>query len=226
VPTAVEIASAEALTLDYLATLDQLADVAGAVMREIWDNLPAYDRAQMAEFFDLASPVAAAGMAEGADLVGAYLSELTGSPLAPVDLDLVVPALDAPFLHHWHQLAEGDPWVQARDAGGTQAEMLGNDVVRDGADERMAEPGVKVIGWQRIPKPGACEFCRVVATQIYRTKKSGSFGHHKCRCRPPIALTEENAAAVHKISRTRLTELRRSGAVGRVSAARERGRQR
>jgi hypothetical protein len=90
----------------------------------------------------------------------------------------------------------------------------------------MAAPGTKTIAYQRVPEADACEFCQVVATQMYKTFESASHSHYMCRCLPPIPVTDENAEALRKINKDRLMELRQSGAVKRVSDARERNRDR
>lgn len=218
-------AAGVALTLAYLAELDRLGDMVADAIREVFDGFTALDRAQLAEFIAEVRPLAGAGAAEAADLTSAYLAELSGSTPAAVDFALTESALDAPFLRHWHDLKQGMPWEDARASGGSQAEMMGEDITRQGAADRMANPGIKVRGYRRTLHPGACDWCQVVATQLYKTVETGSFGHHACRCIPPIPVLEgvDPAGEINKIL---LKDLKASGAVSRVSAARERSRAR
>jgi hypothetical protein len=215
------------LTLNYLDSLDLLSRAVGEAVRDVFEMMPAYDRAQLADFIQEITPMARAGAAEGADLASAYLAELHGAMPAAVDLDLSLPALDGPFLRYWHDLSEGYPWEHSRDSGASVAEMTGQDSVRGGAAQRSANPGVRTIGWQRVVQPGACEWCQVVATKLYRTKESGAFkGHLGCRCLPPIPVSAENAAAIRKINNARLRGLKKSGAVRRATEGAQRRRAR
>jgi hypothetical protein len=219
---------ATAITLSYLEQLDAIASLVAGALRDVWMNMSGYDREQLAEWIEQVSPLAQAGAAEGADLAAAYLAELTGVAPAGATLDFALPALDAPFLRHWHDLKEGQSWQDSVDGGASQAEAIGERSTRDGAGEQFDHPpkGVKIIGWQRVVQVDACEWCQTVATQMYRTRESGSQSHDHCKCIPPIAVTDENAKALRAINRTRLKELRRTGAVERVNKARERSRER
>lgn len=223
-PAAIDEALAVGLTVAYRAQLDELGAMVGSAFREIFEQLSALDRAQLAEFLQSANPLARGAMSEAADLTTAYLAELTNSTPAASALDFALPALDAPFLRHWHDLKEGMPWDEARAGGASQAEMMGDDVTRGGASQRMARPGIRVKGYRRVLHAGACEWCQVVATQLYRTVESGTFGHHACRCTPPVPVTANDPGAA--LNRSRLAELKRSGAVARTSTARERSRAR
>lgn len=215
------------LTLAYLDQLDLLSRAVGEAIRDVFEAMPAYDRAQLADFIQEVRPMALAGASEGSDLASAYLAELHGAMPGAVDFDLTLPSLDGPFLRHWHDLAEGYSWEHSRDAGAGQAEMLGQDSARGGAAQRSANPGVKVIGWQRVVQPGACEWCQVVATKFYKTKESGAFrGHTGCRCLPPIPVTSENADAIRQINSSRLKTLKKTGAVKRATQASQRRRAR
>lgn len=219
---------ATAITLSYLDQLDAIAGLVAQAIRDVWMNMTNYDREQLAEWIQEVSPLAQAGAAEGADLAAAYLSELTGVAPSGATLDFALPALDGPFLRHWHDLKEGRTWEDSIDGGASQAEAIGERSTRDGAGEQFDHPpkGVKIIGWQRVVQLDACDWCQVVATQMYRTRESGTFGHHYCRCLPPIPVTDENATALRALNRTRLKEKRRSGAVERVSEARKRSTER
>ena len=223
-PVALFLAEAEAveLTLNYIAQLDELADLVGLAVRDIFENMSRVDRADIARFVRQASPFAEAGAAEGADLAAAYLSELTGSAIGAVDLTMPVIRYDDPFLRTWHQLSEGYEYEAARESGSSVAEMMGRDAPRDGASSRMSQPGTKVRGWRRVISAKACEWCRVVGTQLYKSQKSATFGHHGCRCE--VVAVPFGPDPGKAINDRRLRELKASGAVERVSAARERSR--
>lgn len=212
------------LTVAYMELLEQLGEAVGAVFREVFESFDHLERAQLAEFLDRAGPIGTAGAAEAVDLTAAYLAEVTGAPAGAVDLALELPALDGPFLHHWHELSQGQQWTDARDGGASQAEMLGADVTNAGASARMGQPGVKTRGYRRALSPGACDWCQVVSTQLYRSAESARFGHHNCHCRVIAVVGDYDA--VKTINSQRLSELKRSGAVARSSTARTRARAR
>lgn len=217
---------ATTLTLTYIDMLDALAAAVGQAIRDVFSTMSGYDRAQLAEWLERVTPLTQAGAAEGANLAAAYLAELTD--LAPTIIDdiEVVADLEGPYLRYWHDLKEGHSWEDSIDGGASQAEALGERATRDGAGQQFEHPpaGVKVIGWQRVAQPGACEWCQVVSTQLYHSRESGTFGHHECRCIPPIPVTEHNAKALRALNRSNLTQLRRSGAVARATEARQRSR--
>lgn len=220
-------AEAVALTLDYLSELSRLGEMVGEAIAEVFRNMDAYEREQLVDYLEQVRPLAHAGASEGADLAGAYLTELTGSapPAIKLDLESAIGSLEGPFHRMWHNLGEGQSYEQARDAGESMARMDGTDTPRGGAGQRLAEPGIHVIGYRRPLHPGACEWCQVVATQLYKSMQSAYFGHHGCQCRPAIPVTDTHDPAL-AINRKLLKSLRKSGAVERVSAARERSRSR
>jgi len=217
-------AEAVELTLAYIAELDALAELVGVALRDIFANLAHTDRADIEAFIAEASPYTTAGVSEASDLASAYLSEMTGTAIKASDIIAPTIAWDGPFLRTWHDLAEGMPYDQAKESGASMAEMTGYSATNDGAMARMGQPGTKVKGWRRVINPTACEWCRVVATQLYRTQESATFGHWKCRCTTVAVMGDTDPGKA--INQARLRELKASGAVERVSKARERSRER
>lgn len=63
-------------------------------------------------------------------------------------------------------------------------------VARDAMIEAAMGPDARIIGWQRVAEPGACSFCRALATRgaVYATEGSaiatqkGRRYHTRCRC--------------------------------------------
>ncbi|MGZ4621466.1 MAG: VG15 protein [Blastococcus sp.] len=57
-------------------------------------------------------------------------------------------------------------------------------------------------GWARVPEPGACSFCAMLATRgaVYRSEKSASFkSHDHCRCHvEPVFTAYEPSARVRE----------------------------
>jgi hypothetical protein len=217
-------AEAVELTLAYISELDALAELVGLALRDIFSNLAHTDRADIEAFIAEASPYTSAGVAEASDLAAAYLSEMTGAPIRPSDLVAPTIAWEGPFTRTWHNLSEGMPYDQAKESGASVAEMTGYSATNDGAQARMGQPGTKVKGWRRVITPSACEWCRVVSTQLYRSQESATFGHNGCKCTTVAVMADHDPGKA--INQARLRELKASGAVTRVSAARERSRSR
>jgi hypothetical protein len=224
--TLVDEIDAVALTLAYEHQLDALADAVAQAVRQVFLDLDHLDRADIDEFVRNAKPITTGGAQEAADLASGYLATLTNDRLRTSPIDIPYVPFDSPFHRTWHQLKQEDPWDQARESGASVAEGIGYDAASDGASARMGQPGTKVMGYRRLLQPGACEWCQVVATKLYRTQQSATFGHLNCHCKP-IAVPRDNDPT-HKINQARLDELRKSGAVQRSTdaAARARARRR
>jgi hypothetical protein len=212
------------LTIAYVTELDRVASQIGDMVRGVFQNLESIDRSEIERFIALAEPYTGAGQAEGADLAAAYLSELTGQSLSAAQVTFPTIDYSGPFQRTWHNLKEMTPYDEARAGGDSVAEMLGYDSVNDGASARMARPGIQVAGYRRVISAKACEWCRVVATQLYTSAETATFGHHGCKC--TVLAVMRDTDPTKAINQARLRELKASGAVGRVSEARERSRER
>jgi hypothetical protein len=213
------------LTLAYLSEVDRLAAAVGQAVREVFRDLTSIDRSEIEAFIAGATPYTTAGQTGAADLAAAYLSETLGETISVVDLRYPEIPFDGPFLRTWQNLGEGMPYEDALSTGQSMAEMTGYDATAGGASAANNAIKTKVRGWRRPIQSGACEWCRVVGTQLYRTEQSASFGHHGCRCRPPLPVYQGFDPG-KSINDARLKELKESGAVKRVSEARERSRNR
>lgn len=220
--TVLDEAELVGLTEAYLDQVSRLAGAAGAHVRSVFLDLEHLNRSDVEQFATEATPIFRAARSEAIDLTSGYLSEVTGGRVASLDLREAAPDVTAPFLRTWHQLKGGEPWEAARQSGASQAEAAGHDYAQQGAADRMARPGTKVRGYRRVLSPNACEWCTVVSTQIYRSAESARFGHHKCRC--TVVAVPAGADPARAINKARLAELKKSGAVSRVSDARSRAR--
>jgi hypothetical protein len=223
-PAVADLDDAVDLTLAYMTEVEAVAEITGLAVRSVFVQLAHTDRGDLARFITEAEPYVQAGADEGADLAAAYISEMTGADIAAIDLRGPTPKWEGPFHRTWHQLSEGYDYPAAKDSGASVAEMMGQDSVRDGASQRMAQPGTNVRGYRRVISAKACEWCRVVSTQIYTSEKTATFGHHGCKCE--VVAVPYGPDAGKAINDARLRELKASGAVERVSEARERSRQR
>lgn len=216
------------ITLAYLDEIEAIAAQIGFEIRGVFLDLTHTNRADIEEFIREASPLARAGIAEGDDLAAAYISEMTGTNLTA--REVVAPTIpwESPFHRTWHQQSERMPYLEAKESGASVAEMIGHDATRDGATARMGTAGKAIRGWRRVISAKACEWCRLVATQLYRSESTATFGHHGCKCQPmPIFFGNDPSFEINQArQRERLQELKAEGAMARVNAARERSRSR
>lgn len=219
------VSEAEAvdLTLAYLAEVDRLAAAVGEAVREVFRDLTSIDRSEIEAFIEGASPYTTAGQTGAADMASAYLSEVLGESISVVDLRYPTIPFDDPFLRTWSNLDSGMAFEDAVAGGESMAEMLGQDATTGGAATASDATKTKLRGWRRPIQAKACEWCRVVATQMYRSAETATFGHHGCRCKPPVPVYVGFDPG-KKINDARLKELKESGAVKRVSEARQRSR--
>ena len=63
----------------------------------------------------------------------------------------------------------------------------------------------EALGWARVPEPGACSFCALLATRgmVYRSDKTASFeAHDHCRCHAePVFTAYEPSAQIREWQR-------------------------
>ncbi len=220
----VDTTESVALTLAYEAEIDRLAIAVGRAVREAFMDLVHINEDDIEEFIRNAKPYTTAGAHEAADLASGYMAELTGEALAAGPIETPYVYFDVPFHKAWHRLSEGDLWEDARQSGASVAEGVGYDSVSDGASAGMGKAAKSATGWRRMLQPGACEWCQVVATKLYRTQETATFGHLKCHCKPiPVLRSDDPTAAINK---ARLAELKASGATKRAGEISKRARAR
>lgn len=210
----------------YQRQMARLRASAAATAETAWRSLEGYDRADVATFARRAGPAVDAARQSAGTAKAGLVSMLTDAPLVGVDVPrLPAASFEEPFLRTWHLLGEGVPFDAAVESGAAEAGAFADGEVvsasRTAGDE--ADDG-RVVAWERVPEPDACEWCQVVATQRYNTAESADFGHANCGCEVvPITGVSRGGRVIDP---ERLRELRQSGAVQRVSESRARARAR
>ena len=172
------------LVARYQHQLDATATTAGEIAAQAWDQLDAWDEADIEAFIKLVEPAAAA-QAHGSALAAAFVALAAGIPVPAVDTSTATPDWRAAFSLYWAELAKGTPWDEAHAAGRSQAQAVGYDSVQSAARETTtavdnATPAL--TQWQRIPDSGACSWCEEVAQQTFHSADSADFGHDRCGC--------------------------------------------
>jgi hypothetical protein len=135
-----EIADAVRLTLAYTVELADIAEQVGGIVRSVYADLAHTDRADIAGFIAEAEPYVRAGIDDASDLAAAYISEVTGATLTPAEIVIPDIGWTQPFERTWHQLKEGDLYLDAKDSGATVADQIAHDAAIDGRPDAWPTP--------------------------------------------------------------------------------------
>lgn len=159
----------------------------------VWDDLPDYNRGNVARYAALAGPMLD-GVADAALTLAAAYLDARGIRTVGLDRTKVDrPPADDAFQRVWAGLARGEPWEQAVAAGRNRTRVAVNDVVMRAEDtaNRAAgsAPGSGIVGWRRVPIGSTCSYCVLISTQRYRTADTARAPGHRqrglltCDCR-------------------------------------------
>lgn len=169
--------------------VQQIRQRSADTVASIWDDLGSWNRPDIERFFDLTDELFVAIKDVAAASTDAFLSTLTSSStvgLTGADVPAVPPSPEAPFLAMWKQLSDGVEWSEALAGGRAAAENLTATFVTRTAsaagDAWFNRSGVQNHGWRRQLSGVSCEWCALVATQVYRSAESATFGHKTCDC--------------------------------------------
>ena len=174
-----------ALTLKRQRVMAALATTTAGQLARRWDSLADHHEGAEGRWTALAAPVVAAAQGRAVDLQAAYLGALLGSTVT-FDRDEVLGKaavnLREPFIAMGRALNSGEGIEAALEAGKLRAAGVGESSVHWAARATNSAAEDRVVGWRRTITGNACEFCRTVSTQRYRTSDSASFGHLRCDC--------------------------------------------
>lgn len=162
----------------YQTTILRLADRSAIAALRAWDALDAYDNP--AAFAALVGDTLDAAAATAAETTTGWLSAYYAADITPADVKPL--DLARPFKVLGKALDDGHDWARAVAMGRTEAEAVGYDATVHASRDAMAAAADRSQRWRRVPNPGACDWCLLVADQSYRTQASATFGHSKCGC--------------------------------------------
>lgn len=158
-----------------------------ALMVAAWRRLGSWNQEDVARYeAAVARPLAgvkSATVAMSAGFFAVYLDEAPAG-IAPALIE-VTPYTEGPFFATWHALKEGRPAAEALQVGASTASAVGYDFVQHVArrtGDHAAEATGLDVRWQRIPGGNACDWCRMVAGDHYRSSESADFGHERDDC--------------------------------------------
>lgn len=206
---------------------DLRTTTAGQLARR-WDAMPGYAEDLQGRWIDLAGPVVAAAQDQAVSVQVAFLQRLLNTELGydrAAILERAAIDIRQPFIALATALKAGDDYSAAVEAGRARAEGVGESAVQwaSRAANDAASDDRRIVGWMRTVDANSCEWCQVVATQMYHSAESASFGHIRCGCGVDPVIGDRNPAQV--LNHERLAELQQSGAVQRASESRQRGRE-
>lgn len=176
-----------ALTRRRQVVLARLRGATAAQLVRLWRSLGSYDESNQERWARLAGPPVTAAQSQAIDTQIAYLEARMGHPIR-FDrkglLELAAVDLDEPFFALGRTFAGGGSPEEAIASGLARAQALGESAVQWAARaaNTSVESDERIVGWTRTLTGLACEWCRMVATQRYRTAESASFGHQRCDC--------------------------------------------
>lgn len=163
--------------------LDRIRLVTGAQLASVWDNLDGYSDDE--QWLTLAVPILTAGQTRAVSLQIASLEAILATRLAfdtPSILERATIDITQPFIALATALGNGDPFTAAVAAGRDRAQAVGESGVTFASRAANTAADEHVHGWERVPEGGACDWCKLVAQQTYKTADSASFGHLRCAC--------------------------------------------
>lgn len=158
-----------------------------ALLIAAWERLDGYDEENVDEYTEATRPALTAAKRAAVALSAGFFALALGIRAVGVDPDDVDldPDVRGPFRATWHALAMGRPFDEALRVGRSTAQAVGFDFVQSTArrtgDVVAANSGQRVT-WKRVPGAKACDWCRLVAGQTYRSAESADFGHERDDC--------------------------------------------
>jgi hypothetical protein len=162
-------------------------DRASGLLVAGWDRLGSYRDDDIDRYIAQLDPFLTGIKTASVGLSSAFFALTTStrpSGITPVDVD-VQPRWRDPFLSTWHAVNEGRPWDEAFQAGRSMASAVGFNFVQSTArraGDHAARKTGKQVRWRRVPGGESCDWCLLVAGQLYQTAESADFGHDRCDC--------------------------------------------
>lgn len=218
------------LALAHIEAERRLRAQTAAAATAAWDRLPTYDEAEVAGFLRLVTPLVLTSQRVSATLTAAYLRRVIPNATVPELGDVVGPAVRAgatldevyrrPFVTVWTGLKDGTPWEKAVAAGrerlAATAEIDPQLTMRATARAIFTQTP-SVVGYRRVPDPGACPLCLMASTQRYHTGDLLPI-HNRCGCGiAPIIGTADPGRVIDPDLLARLKQAKETGVEPKVA---------
>lgn len=181
------MAASPAALARYKRQISVYRNRTSALLVAAWAALPGYDEADVDEFTERTSAGLTGAKTAAVALSAGFFAlslRVPPVPVSPGDVE-VTPDIRGPFRATWHALSMGRPFSEAIEVGRSTAQAVGFDFVQHTArrtGDVVAEASGLDVRWRRVPGAKACDWCRMVAGDHYRTAESADFGHERDDC--------------------------------------------
>lgn len=160
-----------------------------------WHQLPAYNRENLPQWLAAALPIVAAGQRSSASLTNAYIARSIGRAPTPIDISQVTGAgvrngtppatvYERPFIRVWTALAAGKLYADAVNEGLQRAQSnaaMDVQLSMTHTVAAVASSDPTILGYKRVPDPGACDLCTIASEQLYHDDSLMPI-HNNCGC--------------------------------------------
>lgn len=218
------------LTQAHIEAEARLRLITAAAVAQAWSDLGSYDEEDVPIFLGRALPLVLAAQRASILLTTAYLARTVERPAANVDVPKLIAGLRngtppetvyrRPFVSVWTDLKEHRPYDDAVRKAQARAESAAAMDVRLAMTHTLRDVGRRediIVGYKRVPDPGACPYCVLIAGRRYLTEELQP-GHPHCGCSVAPILESERGQFTGK----RENDLRITGN-GLTVAVREHG---
>jgi hypothetical protein len=179
----------------HIELLARLRGITQHGVATIWAALPAHHDQNVDQWLSTVLPLIEGAQRQAIAITDAYLAAALDRAVVGVNADELVGAhvrngisplevYRRPFVTVWAALEAGKPLADALSAGEARATSTAAMDVQLSMRSTLSAVGRsddRIVGYQRVPDAGACEFCRTVAGQRYRVEQLMPL-HNHCGC--------------------------------------------
>lgn len=162
----------------------RLQDLVASAVSAAWGSLAHHDKAQVDEFLTTVIPLSAAANQQSVQLTEAFLARSLGATPVGLNASQIIAGIrngatpeevyTRPFVTVWSALKRGVGWEQAVKMGQDRAssaaamdvQLSFTHTLRAAGDSSW---GDRIVGYQRVPDSGACDFCQIASGMLYHT---------------------------------------------------------
>lgn len=159
-----------------------------------WSALPHYDEPDVELWLSRVVPLVQAGQRQSVAITDLYLARaLERQPIGVNAQDILAATRNGvtadevyrrPFVEVWTALKGGQLWKDAVALGlerATSAAAMDVQLAMRDTSAQILGNDPNVIGFQRVPDGGACDFCLVASEQMYHSEDLSPL-HNRCGC--------------------------------------------
>jgi hypothetical protein len=176
---------------------------AAAAMTSAWRSLPSYNESDVPAFLARAVPITTAAQRASVSITSAFVARRIGAAPRAVPPSHVMAAVRngtppsevyrRPFVDVWSGLKAGTQYAEAVATGldrATSSVQMDVQLAMRQTLTDVAAQHTSIVGYQRVPDAGACNFCRLIAGQRYHSDQLMPV-HNRCGCGVDV-ITAEN----------------------------------